>query len=70
LKKKHSKSGEDARFHGTILGTAHDSKPIKIDGGGPESLKDWMKTVKNQEREKNITKLTSNQDTPDTVMTG
>jgi transcription initiation factor TFIID subunit 3 len=70
LKKKHSKSGEDTRFHGTVLGTHNESKPVKIDGGGPESLKDWMKAVKNQEREKNAAKAIAKQETPDTIMTG
>lgn len=46
LKKKHSKTGEEARFAGTALGRlAEDKGSVKIEGG-PESLSTWSKELK------------------------
>ncbi|KAL8909361.1 MAG: hypothetical protein Q9171_005081 [Xanthocarpia ochracea] len=41
LKKKHNKTGESSRFQGTVMGTAAEEKPIRIEGGPVESLQDW-----------------------------
>lgn len=41
LKKKHSKTGEESRFQGTVLGKAAEDRPIKIEGGPVESLAEW-----------------------------
>jgi transcription initiation factor TFIID subunit 3 len=51
--KKHSKTGVDSRYQGTILGKPADVKPIKIEGGSVESIEEWCqktreKTVKTQ----------------------
>ncbi|OJD32859.1 bromodomain associated domain protein [Diplodia corticola] len=43
LKKKHSKTGEESRFQGTVLGIPADDRPIRIEGGPPESIHDWIK---------------------------
>ncbi|KAF2756710.1 hypothetical protein EJ05DRAFT_74298 [Pseudovirgaria hyperparasitica] len=48
LKKKHSKTGEETRFQGTILGKPADEKPIKIEGGPIESIRDWIAQVQEQ----------------------
>ncbi|TPR03068.1 hypothetical protein CAN33_0013095 [Aspergillus niger] len=40
LKKKHSKTGEESRYAGTVLGKNADEHPIIIEGGAP-SLQDW-----------------------------
>ncbi|KAF2436615.1 bromodomain associated domain-containing protein [Tothia fuscella] len=47
MKTKHSKTGEEARFHGTILGKDLEihARPIKIDGG-PESIQQWHAQVR------------------------
>jgi transcription initiation factor TFIID subunit 3 len=45
LKKKHSKTGEESRFQGTVLGIGATSKAVRIDGG-PASLSEWMALVK------------------------
>ncbi|KAK8217041.1 hypothetical protein BKA81DRAFT_414111 [Phyllosticta paracitricarpa] len=42
LKKKHSKTGEESRFQGTVLGIPAEDKHVRIEGG-PESLHDWIK---------------------------
>ncbi|KAF1991770.1 hypothetical protein K402DRAFT_69345 [Aulographum hederae CBS 113979] len=44
LKKKHSKTGEESRFQGTVLGKFADPRDIKIEGesGTPESVQEWM----------------------------
>ena len=49
LMKKHSKTGVEARFQGTVLGQPADPKPIKIEGG-PETLEEWCRKT----RENNI----------------
>jgi len=46
LKKKHSKTGEEARYAGTVLGRlAEDKGSVKIEGG-PESLVAWSGELK------------------------
>jgi len=45
LKKKHSKTGEESRFQGTVLGKDAEPRPVKIDGG-PESLQQWLEKVR------------------------
>jgi transcription initiation factor TFIID subunit 3 len=47
MKKKHSKTGEEARFQTTVLGIGADFKPTKIQGG-PESLGKWLEHTKQQ----------------------
>jgi transcription initiation factor TFIID subunit 3 len=77
LKQKHSKTGEESRFQGTVLGKETEDRQIKIDGppGLPESIQQWHETVRQRSR-----KLASIQegngyvapstDTPDATMTG
>jgi transcription initiation factor TFIID subunit 3 len=45
MKKKHSKTGEESRFQGTVLGKDAEARPVKIDGG-PESLQEWHERVR------------------------
>ncbi|CAM1507069.1 Fc.00g067100.m01.CDS01 [Cosmosporella sp. VM-42] len=44
LKKKHSKTGEDTKYHGTILGRSNDTGELQIQvEGGPEtSIAEWI----------------------------
>ncbi|KAF2088288.1 hypothetical protein K490DRAFT_40003 [Saccharata proteae CBS 121410] len=42
LKKKHSKTGEESRYQGTVLGIPAEDRPIKVEGGPPESIQDWI----------------------------
>ncbi|KAG9554290.1 hypothetical protein KCU79_g11520, partial [Aureobasidium melanogenum] len=41
LKKKHSKTGEESRFQGTVLGKPAEDRPLKIEGGPVETLTEW-----------------------------
>lgn len=41
LKKKHSKTGEESRYQGTVLGIKAEDKLVKIEGGGFESIQAW-----------------------------
>jgi transcription initiation factor TFIID subunit 3 len=52
LKKKHSKTGEESRFQGTVLGKEVEDRQIKIDGppGLPESINQWNESVKQRSR--------------------
>ena len=40
LKKKHSKTGEESRYAGTVLGKSAEEHPIVIEGGAP-SIHEW-----------------------------
>ena len=40
LKKKHSKTGEESRYAGTVLGRSADDHPVIIEGGAP-SIHEW-----------------------------
>jgi transcription initiation factor TFIID subunit 3 len=46
LMKKHSKTGVDSRYQGTILGKPADLKPIKIEGGPVDSIEDWCQKTR------------------------
>ncbi len=48
LKKKHSKTGEESRYQGTVLGKSADEHPIVIEGGA-ESIKDWSMRIKSKD---------------------
>ena len=41
LKKKHSKTGEESRYQGTVLGIPAEDKSIIIEGGPSESIQAW-----------------------------
>jgi transcription initiation factor TFIID subunit 3 len=44
--KKHSKTGVDSRYQGTILGKPADAKPIKIEGGPVDSIEEWCQKTR------------------------
>jgi len=46
LKKKHSKTGEEARYQGTVLGKPAGDRLVKIEGGPVERLEDWAVQMK------------------------
>ncbi len=41
LKKKHSKTGEESRYQGTVLGIQAEDKVVRIEGGHVESIQAW-----------------------------
>ncbi|KAE8358843.1 hypothetical protein BDV27DRAFT_137028 [Aspergillus caelatus] len=47
LKKKHSKTGEESRYAGTILGKNAEEHPIVIEGGAP-SIQEWGTQVRSR----------------------
>ncbi|KAF2270565.1 bromodomain associated domain-containing protein [Lojkania enalia] len=46
LMKKHSKTGVESRFQGTVLGNPGDPKCIKIEGGPADSIQDWCRKTR------------------------
>ncbi|MCJ1401938.1 hypothetical protein MMC11_005155 [Xylographa trunciseda] len=48
LKKKHSKTGEESRFQGTVLGKSADVKPVRLEGGHTESIEGWETRLREQ----------------------
>ena len=50
MKKKHSKTGDDSRYHGTVLGKDVEEQSITIVGGPVTNLRDWglrLKSTRN-----------------------
>ncbi|KAJ5625417.1 hypothetical protein N7510_001726 [Penicillium lagena] len=45
LKKKHSKTGEESRYAGTVLGKSAEEHPVIIEGGAP-SIREWSAQMK------------------------
>ena len=48
LKKKHSKTGEESRFQGTVLGKDPEPHRVVIEGGA-ESIQEWAAQLKSRE---------------------
>ncbi|MCJ1433023.1 hypothetical protein MMC27_002382 [Xylographa pallens] len=48
LKKKHSKTGEESRFQGTVLGKGADIRPVRLEGGYSESIEGWEARLREQ----------------------
>jgi transcription initiation factor TFIID subunit 3 len=46
LMKKHSKTGVESRFQGTVLGVPLEPKTVKIEGGGAESIEEWCRKTR------------------------
>ncbi|EGE00097.1 bromodomain associated protein [Trichophyton tonsurans CBS 112818] len=70
LKKKHSKTGEESRFQGTVLGKDAKERPVIIEGGA-ESIKAWRAQVKSREQSSEpsstISSISSNISVPDAM---
>ncbi|KAF2118584.1 hypothetical protein BDV96DRAFT_465856, partial [Lophiotrema nucula] len=46
LMKKHSKTGVEARFQGTVLGHPNEPHQIRIEGGPADSIEEWSRKAK------------------------
>jgi len=44
--KKHSKTGVESRFQGTVLGHLADSRPVKIEGGSADTIQEWCRKTR------------------------
>jgi transcription initiation factor TFIID subunit 3 len=44
--KKHSKTGVESRFQGTVLGVPAEPKTIKIEGGVADSIEEWCRKTR------------------------
>lgn len=47
LKKKHSKTGEESRYAGTVLGKNAEERTVVIEGGAP-SIREWGTQIKSR----------------------
>ncbi|KAI9802509.1 MAG: hypothetical protein M1833_001581 [Piccolia ochrophora] len=61
LKKKHSKTGEESRYQGTVLGKTAEDNPVKIEGGPVENMQEWMARL--SERRKDSYAVSTQEDT-------
>jgi transcription initiation factor TFIID subunit 3 len=41
LKKKHNKTGEESKYHGTIIGKGNDQGEVLVEGGEIENIEGW-----------------------------
>lgn len=64
--KKHSKTGVESRFQGTVLGIPSEIKPVKIEGGGPDSIEEWNRKTREKALEKALKAAESNTESNDT----
>ncbi|OAL55985.1 hypothetical protein IQ07DRAFT_557882 [Pyrenochaeta sp. DS3sAY3a] len=46
LMKKHSKTGVESRFQGTVLGVPAEPRTIRIEGGGADSIEEWCRRTR------------------------
>jgi transcription initiation factor TFIID subunit 3 len=47
--KKHSKTGVESRFQGTVLGVPAEPRTVKIEGAGadlPDSIEEWCRRTR------------------------
>ncbi|KAK4988079.1 hypothetical protein LTR66_005950 [Elasticomyces elasticus] len=65
LKKKHSKTGEESRYQGTILGKFTDDRRVRIEGGPAESIQEWTNGLR--ERAINVPTDDASPDLKDTL---
>ncbi|QKX55278.1 uncharacterized protein TRUGW13939_02370 [Talaromyces rugulosus] len=48
MKKKHSKTGEESRYAGTVIGKDAEEHPVIIEGGAAASIGEWASQIKSQ----------------------
>jgi len=58
LKKKHSTTDEDSRYHGTLLGKPAEPRVVKVEGGEISSVKEWADRLKTASKQATVTPST------------
>lgn len=53
--KKHSKTGVDARYQGTIVGKPAELRPVKIEGGAEDSIQEWCRKARERAAKATVT---------------
>jgi transcription initiation factor TFIID subunit 3 len=53
--KKHSKTGVDARYQGTLIGKPAELRPVKIEGGAEESIEEWCRKTRERAAKATVT---------------
>ena len=51
LKKKHSKTGEESRYQGTVIGKPADEGVVLVEGGDVDSIEAWSAKMYQQSRD-------------------
>ncbi|KAF2662737.1 hypothetical protein K491DRAFT_644577 [Lophiostoma macrostomum CBS 122681] len=76
LMKKHSKTGVESRFQGTVLGHTSDPKPVRIEGGPADSIEEWCRRTRETatksalDKSKQVNHLLDSPDGSDDVVMG
>ncbi len=52
--KKHSKTGEETRYQGTLLGKPAEPRVIIVEGGEVTSLKEWADKLRDHSRPRKL----------------
>lgn len=69
MRKKHSKTGEDSKFQGSVLGRDSEEQAVVIVGGPVSSIAEWGQQIKNSAVSSAATPATSGiSSAPDTPM--
>ncbi|KAL5456640.1 hypothetical protein PMIN06_003818 [Paraphaeosphaeria minitans] len=55
LMKKHSKTGVDARYQGTLVGKPAELRSVKIEGGAEESIEEWCRKARERSAKATVT---------------
>lgn len=53
--KKHSKTGVDSRYQGTIIGKAAELRTVKIEGGAEDSIEEWCRRTREKAAKATVT---------------
>ena len=51
LKKKHSKTGEESRYQGTVIGKPADEGIVLVEGGDVDSIEAWSAKMHQHSRD-------------------
>jgi transcription initiation factor TFIID subunit 3 len=54
LKKKYSKTGEETRYQGTLLGKPAEPRVVAVEGGDVTSVKEWTEKLRNARTHRSI----------------
>jgi transcription initiation factor TFIID subunit 3 len=65
LKKKYDKTGEDIRYHGTMLGEPIEPRAVVVEGSDVTSIKEWAAKLRHNQRGNSVSTSTSRRQSSD-----
>jgi len=58
LKRKQTKTNDDTRYHGTILGKSAEIRPVVVEGGPVASISGWHEMLRQQKQKQKPQSIT------------